>query len=687
MKRAHRNRQLATAVSRPRFRVATSMCCALSACTFGLATQTATAMTAGVASAESLKKLSLEELMNVEVTTVSRSVERLGDAAAAIAVVTNEDIRRTGATTIPEALRGVPGLHVAQNDASAWAVSARGFSSINSEKLLVLHDTRSLYTPLFSGVAWDVQEYLLQDIDRIEVIRGPGATLWGSNAVNGVINIITKHSRDTQGLYMEAGSGSQEEIISGARYGGTLGEAGSFRVFGKFSEREGTYHPGAQSDDDWRLGQVGFRGDWERQSGDSLRLQGAAYDGKIGRIAPSIEVIGRPGPAGDLEAGVSGGHVLAYWRRQLNENDRVRARVYYDRTRRNDPSYIDELDTIDLDVQHGFLLAARHQILWGLNYRQTDNFNAGKGIFNLVPSSSKDVVYSGFVQDQIDLSESLKATLGTKLEENDFSDLEVQPSVRLAWGISSEHTLWSAISRAVRVPTRLERDIAVDLSDPAVDPLIRLQGNRDFESEELIAYEAGYRWSPRSNLSFDLATFYNRYDKLSSLEIGTPFVDPESGRTIIPVLNQNLSEADSHGLEALVTFAPRDNWRISATYSYLDLSIEPHGEDYNRGRFYEGSTPRHQASLRSLLDLPGGVQLDAHLRCSSDIRSIPAIVTGEGIDGYTELDLRLAWEATEQLEISVLGRNLLDERHVEFGAPHARGEIERSVYAKLAWGF
>jgi iron complex outermembrane receptor protein len=664
-----------------------SLCCALSTCTLAIATQPAHAMSAGLASAESLKKLSIEELMNVEVTTVSRSVERLGDAAAAIAVVTNEDIRRSGATTIAEALRGVPGLHVAQRDASAWAVSARGFSSVNSEKLLVLHDSRSLYTPLFSGVAWDVQEYLLQDIDRIEVIRGPGATLWGSNAVNGVINIITKHSRDTQDLYMEAGSGSQEEIIAGARYGGKLGEQGSFRVFGKFSEREGTYHPGAQSDDDWRFGQVGFRGDWETQSGDSMMLQGAAYDGDIGRIAPSITVIGRPGPSGDLEAGVSGGHVLAYWRRQLNENDRVRARVYYDHTRRNDPSYIDELDTIDLDVQHGFLLATRHQILWGLNYRHTDNFNEGKGIFNLVPPSSKDIVYSGFIQDQIELSETLKATLGTKLEENDFSDLEVQPSVRLAWRISPDHTLWSAISRAVRVPTRFERDIAVDVSDPAVDPLIRLQGNRDFESEELIAYEAGYRWSPMSNLSLDLATFYNRYDKLSSLEIGTPFVDPESGRTIVPVLNQNLSEADSHGLEALVTFAPRDNWRLSATYSYLDLSIDPHGDDLNRGSFYEGATPRHQASLRSLLDLPGGLQLDAHLRYASDSRRIPEIVTGEGIDGYTELDVRIAWEASEQLEISVLGRNLLDERHAEFGTPEARGEIERSVYAKLAWGF
>jgi iron complex outermembrane recepter protein len=687
MRHARRNSQLATALSPRRSRIAMSLCCALSTCTLAVATQPATAMSAGLASAESLKKLSIEELMNVEVTTVSRSVERLSEAAAAIAVVTNEDIRRSGATRLPEALRGVPGLHVAQRNSNYWVVSSRGFSGSNSEKLLVLSDARSLYTPLFAGVLWDVQDYLLQDIDRIEVIRGPGATLWGSNAVNGVINIITKHSRDTQDLYIETGSGSEQEIIAGARYGGTIGEQGSFRVFGKFSEGEGTYHPGTPSDDDWQLGQVGFRSDWETMVGDSIMLQGAAYDGDVGQLAPAIQVEDRPGPSGDLEAGVSGGHVLGRWRHRLGEDSYWRTRVYYDHTRRNDPSYVDELDTIDLDFQHGFVFAQRHQLLWGLNYRHTDNRTEGKGILNLDPSTSQDAVISGFVQDQIELTETLKVTIGTKLEDNEFSEFEVQPSVRLAWSIAPEHTVWSAISRAVRVPTRLERDIAVDASDPAGNPVIRLQGNQDFEAEELLAYEAGYRWTPRSNLSVDLATFYNRYDKLASLELGTPFVDPVSGRTIVPILNQNLSEGDSHGIEALVTFAPRENWRLSATYSYFDLSIDTKGQDINRGRYYEGATPRHQAGLRSLLDLPGGLQLDAHLRYLSDIRRTPEIVTGEGLDGYTELDLRLAWEAWEQLEISVVGQNLLDERHVEFGSPATRGQIERSVYAKLAWGF
>jgi iron complex outermembrane receptor protein len=576
-------------------------------------TQPATAMTNGLASAESLKKLSIEELMNVEVTTVSRTAERLGDAAAAIAVVTNEDIRRSGATTIAETLRGVPGLHVARRNANSWAIAARGFSSVNSEKLLVLSDTRSLYTPLVSGVQWDVQDYLLQDIDRIEVIRGPGAALWGSNAVNGVINIISKNSRDTQDWYVEAGSGSEEEVIAGARYGGTLGEGGTYRVFGKFSERDSTHHPGAQSEDDWQLGQFGFRADFATSATDDVMVQGAAYDGEIGQVSPAIEVMGRPGPTGQLTAKVSGGHVLGRWARTIDENTRWRARVYYDRTRRNDPSFVDELDTIDLDVQHEFSPLDRHEILWGLNYRYTDNQNVGKGIFNLDPASSRDRVISGFVQDQIALLESLQLTIGTKLEDNEFSDFEVQPSVRIAWSVTPEHMVWSAVSRAARIPTRLERDIAVDVTDPAGNPVVRLLGSEEFDSEELIAYEAGYRWQASSTFSLDLAAFYNRYEGLVSLEFGTPFVAGD-GRTIFPIENRNLTDGDARGFEGLLTYAPVQNWRLSMTYSFIDLDLDPRGQDLNRGRAYEGATPRHQVGLRSLLDVSDRVQLDAHLR-------------------------------------------------------------------------
>lgn len=643
-------------------------------------------MTAGVASTESLKKLSLEELMNVEITSVSRHVERLGSAAAGVTVVTNEDIRRSGATTIAESLRGVPGLHVAKRDSNTWAIASRGFSSVNSEKLLVFMDARSVYTPLVSGVAWDVQDYLLQDIDRIEVIRGPGAALWGSNAVNGVINIITKNSRDTQGLYVEAGAGDEVEVISGARFGGKIGERGAFRVFGKYSERDGSHHPGAQSDDAWHLGLVGFRADFELSERDELVLDAAYHDGEIGHIEPAITIIGRPGPSGQLTADVSGGHVLGRWQRTIDENTQWRARLYYDRTRRDDPSYLDELDTIDLDVQNSFALAERHHILWGLNYRYTDNRNVGKGIFNLEPASSQDRVISGFVQDQVALSRALRLTLGVKLEDNDFSGFEWQPSIRLAWDVAPEHTLWSAVSRAARIPTRLERDIAVDAADPSTDPLLRLLGNDQFDSEELIAYELGYRWQASPAFSLDLATFYNRYDGLASLELGSPFATP-GGRTIVPIVNRNLTDGNAHGFEALLTYAPVRNWRVTMSYSFVDLNLDPHGMDLNRGEYYEGATPRHQLSVRSYLDLPGGVQLDAHFRYIDELERSPDIVTGEGIGSYSELDLRLAWQFTDALELSLVGKNLLDDHHVEFGPPEGRGGIERSVYGKVTYGF
>ncbi len=643
--------------------------------------------TAGAAAAHALKKLSLEELMNVEVTTVSKEREKLGNAPAAIAVVTNEDIRRLGVTSVAEALRSVPGVFVGRRNANSWEVSSRGFAGVNSEKLLVLTDTRSVYTPLFSGVLWDVQDYLLQDIERIEVIRGPGAALWGSNAVNGVVNIITKHSQDTQDLYVEGGSGSEDEVIAAARYGGSLGEQGWFRVFGKYSEHDDTYHPANPNSDAWDMGQFGIRGDWELDGGNSVMLSTAAYDGEIGLLSPSIEILGRPGPTGELRAKLSGGHVLARWMRRIDDDTHWRTRIYYDRTRRNDPSFLDELDTVDLDLQHGFLLAGRHEILWGVNYRHTDNRNVGKVIFNLVPASSNDRVISGFVQDQIQLTRTVRATIGTKIEDNEFSDFELQPSVRLAWDLAATSTAWAAISRAARIPTRLERDTAIDVTPPGSDPAVQLLGNEDFDSEELLAYELGFRWQPVEGVYVDLAAFHNEYEGLVSLELGDPFVNPADGRTIIPIQNQNLTDGESQGFEALVTYTPMPQWRISATYSFLDLSLDPRGADINRGEFYEGATPRHQIGLRSFLDLPGGFQLDGHLRRVTDIRQSPEIVTGEGIEGYSELDIRIAWQAWSDLEISIVGQNLLHERHTEVGAPQARGQIERSVYAKLAWGF
>jgi iron complex outermembrane receptor protein len=646
-----------------------------------------TAAAQGVpALASELKHLSIEQLMDIEVTSVSRAPETLSSAAAAVSVITSEDIQRSGATTIPESLRGVPGLHVARRNANSWAVSSRAFSSINSEKLLVLSDTRSIYTPLVSGVRWDVQNYLMDDIERIEVIRGPGASLWGSNAVNGVINITTRQARNTQGTLLSATVGT-EELAGAARYGGKVGDSGFFRVYGQYSDRDSTYKPGAPDSDDWHIGQGGFRADWDVSERDALTLQGDFYRANIGQYAPSISIIGRGGPSGDLRVAATGGNVLGRWRRQFGPGSDLQLRAYFDRTHRDDPSFNDDLDTFDVELQSHLVPVAGHEFVWGLNFRYTDNSNRGKGVFALEPEDSRDQLFSGFAQDQFAIAEGMRLTIGTKLEHNDFSGFEVQPTMRLWWDVAQRQNLWAAVSRAVRVPTRLERDIAVEVTPPGSNPRGVLLGTDDFEAEELLAYELGYRWQPLDVLALDLALFQNRYEGLASIEFGTPAVDPGTGVVTVPVINVNLTDARSQGAELLTTYSPLSTWRLIVSYSYIYLDMQPHGDDLNRGQFLEGTTPRQQFSLRSLLDLAGGLQLDAQFRYSSALDRMPELPSGEGIDAYSELDLRLAWQASEQLEVSLVGQNLLHDHHPEFGTPAARGEIERSVYGKVAWQF
>src|SRR5205085_5249193 len=352
----------------------------------------------------------------IEVSSVSRKDEPLADAAAAVAVITSEGLRRSGATTIPEALRLVPGLHVGQVSASGWEVSARGFSSSNSAKLLVLSDTRSIYTPLFSGVFWDVQDLLLEDVDRVEVIRGPGASLWGANAVNGVINITSKSAKETQGAYFEAGGGNEERAFGAVRYGGKLADAVYFRVFAKGVDHAAEFDPPGSSSDRWKLGHFGFRADWLAGASDTLTFQGDAYAGDIGQVRPSVTITGRPGPTGRLVADVAGGNVLARWTHSFSAGSEFQVRAYYDATHRDDPAFRDDLDTADLELQHRFQLQLRQEVLWGLNYRAMFDRNAGKGLFALDPPDSEDNLFSGFVQDQISLLDNLKLTLGTKLE-------------------------------------------------------------------------------------------------------------------------------------------------------------------------------------------------------------------------------------------------------------------------------
>jgi iron complex outermembrane receptor protein len=635
-------------------------------------------------SLDDLKRLSVEELMNVEITSVSRREESLRDAAAAIAVITREAIRRSGAEAVPDSLRMIPGIHVGQQTASYWAVGARGFSSVTSEKLLVLSDTRSIYTPLFSGVFWDVQDYLLEDVDRIEVIRGPGAALWGSNAVNGVINITTRSARDTHGAYLEAGAGTFDRARVAARYGGETAGGVHYRVFGKYLDRDETRHVATDTDDEWRLGHLGFRTDWDRSDRDSFTVQGDAYSGDVGQLVPTVMILGRDNPQGELDTRVSGGNVLARWRHASGEKSDMQLRAYYDYTRRDDASFLDTLHTFDLDFQQRFAASARHEILWGANYRLTSNRNRGGGIFVVDPEESDDQLFSGFIQDQVALGDSLRLTLGTKLEDNDFSGFEVQPSIRVAWSPRAGQTIWSAISRAVRVPTRLERDIAIEVTPPGSNPYALLLGNEDFGAERLIAYEAGYRWQTRPNLSLDVALFYNDYDRLASLEFGTPFIGTD-GRTVFPIVNRNLTSGRTRGAEFLVEWSPTAHWRLTANYSYLDMSLTPAGEDNNRGEWLEGATPRNMAGLRSWFALGERFEIDVQYRYQSRIHSIPVDVSSSGVDAYSELDLRVGWRASTRWDLALMGQNLLHDEHVEFGPPGSRGAFERAGYLKATW--
>lgn len=632
-----------------------------------------------------LKRMSVDELLNVEVTSVSRRGEGLRNAAAAIAVVTADDIRRSGATSVPEALRNVPGLHVARVNSSVWAVSSRGFSSVNSEKLLVLSDTRSIYTPLVSGVQWSIQDYLLADIERIEVIRGPGAALWGSNAVNGVINITTRSARDTHGQYLGAGAGGLEGYWLGARHGGETAGGKHFRVFGQFSDHESSRTLATATDDEWRMGHVGFRADWDGAGEDAWTVQGDAYTAQIGQLEPAVVVIGRDGATGRLRQDVTGGNILARLRRPTGENSELQLRAYYDYTHRDDPSFKDTLHTFDFDMQQRLTPSGRHEVIWGAAFRFMSNNDYGGEIFVLDPERSNDQLWSGFIQDRIRLTDAVELTLGTKLEHNDFSGFEVQPSARLAWAITPRQTVWSAVSRAVRVPTRFERDVNIDASDPTVDPVVRLLGNDDFDSERLVAYEAGYRWQPLENLSFDVAVFYNDYDRLASLELDTPFVDPQSGMTIIPVLNRNLTEARSRGAELLAEWQPTQAWRLAASYAALDLELESPGLDVNRGTWFDGATPRGQFSLRSQFGFSDRVEFGAQFRHHTRVRRTPLDPTGAGVGAYSSLDLRLGWRVSPEWQISLMGQNLLDEEHVEYGGITIRGAMERTAFLKAEW--
>jgi iron complex outermembrane recepter protein len=617
--------------------------------------------------AAELKKLSIEELMEIDVTSVSRRSERLNQAAAAIIVITQDEIRRSGATSLPEALSLVNSLHVARQTQGTWAISARGFNLTTANKMLVLIDGRSVYTPLFSGVFWDVQDTLLEDVERIEVIRGPGATVWGANAVNGVINIITKTAADTQGGLVTAGAGDEERAFGGVRYGGGFGrgsEKGHYRAYGKYFDRDSmVLVDGSDARDDMRMGQGGFRADWTASDLDAFTLQGDAYTGRIGD------------PTRD-DTDVDGGNLLGRWTRTASERSGLELQVYWDRTHRRIPNLFEEhLDILDLDFQHRLPLAERHDLVWGFGYRWHQDEVGNSSVIGFFPPRRSFGLASLFAQDEVSLlGDRLDVTVGTKVEHNESTGVEVQPSLRAAWKPNGRHTLWGGVSRAVRTPTRIDEDVI------AFGPngIHLVEGSRDFESEELLAYELGYRIQPNPELLVDLAAFYNVYDQLRSQE--PPPAAP------FPIVLRNKLDAETWGVELRVNAQPRQGFRLQAAYARLEkrFSLDPGSRD-PLGGLGEGNDPENRFALRSSLDLPSNLEVDAALRYVS---SLPQ----PRVDDYTELDLRLGWHPgwinSEALELSLVGRNLLHSSHEEFGPANPfREAVERSVYGKMTWRF
>ncbi len=626
------------------------------------------------ADAASLRNLSIEELMETKVTSVTKYPETLQNAAAAVQVISAEEIHRSGYTTIADALRLADNLNVAQKNPHDWAISARGFNANVGDKMLVLVDGRSAYTPLFAGVFWNTVDYVLEDVDRIEVISGPGGTLWGANAVNGVINIITKNARDTQGTFVEVGTGSELQKYAGLRYGVALSPTVSLRVYGKYADYDaGALPDGSAASDAWRQGQAGFRIDGTAGTDEVFGLQGDYYSGQ--------EDVQGLGPAH-----LSGGNVVGHWSHRLANDSEVSAIAYFDRTHLEDPFgvtpfqpagvFIDNLNNYSLEAQHRFWIGDTHQVIWGAGFRLTDDHVEQQAPnFGFFPAHQSQDLYHIFAQDDIQVDPKVVVTVGAKFEHNDYTGWEFQPNIRVRWQVNSVHTVWAAISRAVRTPSRYDRDLSI----PAIPPGI-ITGSETFESEKVTSAELGYRGQFSDKFAASLSLFYNEYDDLRGLS-------PTTG-SFLPLYYSNSVEGRTHGAELSLDYVMFKWWTWHAGYARLDehLYVKAGMADFQNA-MGETADPRNQFSVRTAIDLPHDVQFDAFCRWVDPL-VITAFNTPGVVPGYSELDVRLAWHPSKAWEISLVGRNLLHAQHAEYGSPGPqREELQRAIFAKIAWKF
>lgn len=651
---------------------------------------------------DSIIGMSLEELMQVEIYSASKKAEKATDAPAAVFVITAEDIRRSGATSVPEVLRMAPGVQVARMNANKWAISIRGFNGIFSNKLLVLIDGRSVYNSVYSGVFWNANAVMLEDVDRIEVIRGPGGALWGANAVNGVINIRTKSAQDTQGTLIAAGGGDEDLAYLSSREGFKIGESGYARLWGHFYMRDDSDGvDGGDHYDDTEAFQGGFRSDWNLSDRDTLIVQGGGRSGKeeyeLTRVSydiPFTEDFRK-------DVDISGADASVRWEREISEGSDLQLQFSYARENRDEGRLDFSIDTYDLEAQHRFQIDHLQEIVWGLGYRVISDEIGGSSILSFSPQEREVHLFSGFFQDDIALVKNrLHFIIGSKFEHNDYTGFEVQPTARMLWTPDDRSTVWTAYSRAIRTPSRAESDLVADLvvlplPDGSGLSIGRLFGDEGFDSEELNAFELGYRHRALDDLYYDIAAFYFRYDDLVTLKQGTPFVDTMGAMPVLvaPASFANGADGDSFGVELVLNYLPLENWTLQGSYSYLHRDLDILDSTQQDASNSGVRDPDHSVTLRSLLDLPYGFELDSFLRYVDSHDNLPSAFDLAGsfaADPYIELDVRLGWHASENIEVSVTGFNLLDNNHLEFKEPALAansGLIKRAVFGKVTARF
>lgn len=640
-----------------------------------------------------LSKLSVEDLMNIEVSSVSKKEQKISQAAAAIFVITKEDISRSGALNIPDLLRMVPGLNVAQINANTWAISSRGFNGEFSDELLVLLDGRSVYIPTTSGVFWDVLDIPLEDLERIEVIRGPGGATWGANAVNGVINIITKKASATLGGMVVAGGGNQTQEFGTVQYGAKIGQNTDYRVFSKYLDED--HQPGLNAPDGgdgWHALRAGFRSDSQLSVSDDLTFTGDVYSAREGDITNSIQSVASPTLQETFAAtNLDGGYLQADWNHRYAGGSDSTLQVSFDRYRRNDVLR-ETRNTLNIDFEDHFSWGGHQDIVWGLGYRFSSSTTDGDLSFSLNPPDLDTQLFSGFVQDEFALIPTrLSLTAGMKVEHNYYTGFGVMPTARVAWTPHEHQMVWAAVSRALETPSSTDTAENLTLSGfvPPVGPpvLVRIVGNPAFQNERHTAYEFGYRTQLLKRLSLDLATYYNSGHQLPTTEPEASFIetDPPPVHLVLPLQNENAMYGETHGVEIFASWKATDRWTITPGYTYegIHLHVDPGSQDTQSVPAAEGSSPRQWARVDSHLTVVHSLAWDA------SANFVGRLASG-AVPSYTRVDTQLTWRRGEHVSVSIVGQNLVRDEHLEFSSTADEGPsnvVKRSAYAKLTWIF